>query len=340
MKVCPGCFNDLELKSYIDSNYSEVGVCDFCTSSSEFKTIDIEELLDFFAEFLEIFKPDLDGIPLIDIIESDWNLFSENTNTSHLLTNILTQLDNFLLTYDLRVNYSPEIQDSIKFWEILKNDIKWNNRFLPNLDSIEEFGWDRYFANYFEYPIDIFFYRARLHKDGNQELYDEKDMGRPPQKDATSGRANPQGIPYLYLSESVETTLYEIRATFLDEVSVGIFKIKEEESIKIVDFTENPSAFLSVEDITEKAKSTILKRLISIDLSKPLRRYDSELEYIPTQFICEFIRNTGADGILFNSSLYEGGKNIVLFNEDKVECIKVEKHRISKIEIKSEPISE
>ena len=164
-------------------------------------------------------------------------------------------------------------------------------------------------------------------------------MGSPEKSIVPAGRANPQGIPYLYLSKSIETVLYEIRSTFLDEVSVGTFQIKEDSKVILVDFTEKASAFSKVDEIIEYTKSMLLKRNISNDLSKPIRRYDSEIEYIPTQFICEYIRYiSDSDGILFNSSLHVGGKNIVLFKHDKVRCIKVEKHYISQVEIRSEPI--
>jgi len=84
----------------------------------------------------------------------------------------------------------------------------------------------------------------------------------------------------------------------------------------------------------------LLKKKISADLSKPHRRYDSELEYIPTQFICEFIKHlTGADGIKFSSSLdSEKGNNIVLFATDKVKCISVEGIRINQVKINSKAI--
>jgi len=162
-------------------------------------------------------------------------------------------------------------------------------------------------------------------------------MGSPHKTKVEDGRANPLGIPYLYLSKSIETTLYEIRAFYLDEVSVGEFKIKDDEEIILVDFTFSTGAFFNVGHILDYTKSMLLKRLISADLSKPMRRYDSKLEYIPTQFICEFIRYiTNADGIQFNSSLHKGGKNIVLFVQDKVECISVALHRVTNVEIKAQ----
>jgi hypothetical protein len=157
-----------------------------------------------------------------------------------------------------------------------------------------------------------------------------------------AGRANPQGIPFLYLSEAKSTTLYEIRASYLDEISIATFKIIE--PIKLIDFTS--ALQVSIFDASQQFSTLdefvigiLLKKKISADLSRPQRRYDSELEYIPTQFICEFIKHlTGADGIKFSSSLDSDiGNNIVLFATKKVECIAVERVRINKINIDSEP---
>ena len=82
-------------------------------------------------------------------------------------------------------------------------------------------------------------------------------------------------------------------------------------AIIISDFTESETIF-HPSRVAERIKSTLLKQKISVDLSKPMRRYDSELDYIPTQFICEFIKiYTGVQGIKFRSSLHTLGNNIV-----------------------------
>ena len=62
-------------------------------------------------------------------------------------------------------------------------------------------------------------------------------MGCPPIEKATAGRANPLGIPYLYLCHDAETTLYEVRAVYLDKVSVGKFVINS--NLDIVDFSSD-----------------------------------------------------------------------------------------------------
>jgi hypothetical protein len=70
-----------------------------------------------------------------------------------------------------------------------------------------------------------------------------------------------------------------------------------------------------------------------------MRRYDSELEYIPTQFICEFIKVfTGAFGIRFNSSLHPNGHNVVLFDQKIMTCVSVKKVKINSVNLQGEEI--
>lgn len=67
-----------------------------------------------------------------------------------------------------------------------------------------------------------------------------------------------------------------------------------------------------------------------------MRRYDTDIEYIPTQFICEFIKIfTGASGIRFNSSLHPIGNNIVMFDLQKMECTNVQLKKINKVDLES-----
>lgn len=340
MKVCPNCFNDLELKSFIETTSTENGKCDFCKAETDSALLDIDELEDFFKEFLNIFTESNEGEKLIDVIKTDWNLFSESVDVQKILSNILNEIDFSISNPFHKVKYIDDITYCTSYWEKLKFSLKWSRRYLTDLEELFELGWGSFFNEECTLSYDQELYRARIHKNADQNTFSLDKMKCPRKEDATSGRANPQGIPYLYLSKNPKTTLYETRATYLDEVSVGKFKIKKNEEIVLVDFTEEISAYNNIGNILEYTKSILLKKDISIELSKPIRRYDSELEYIPTQFICEFIRynsraNFKADGILFNSSLHFGGKNIVLFEQDKVECISVEKHQVTEINIES-----
>ncbi len=44
--------------------------------------------------------------------------------------------------------------------------------------------------------------------------------------------------------------------------------------------------------------------------------YKDEFEYLPTQYLCEYIRELGYDGIRFCSSVKKGGINVVIFDTE------------------------
>lgn len=342
MKVCVHCFNDLELKQFIVSNSDEKGQCDYCEEDSNSELIEIGELLDFFAEFIQIFKYNATGISLAQRIQKDWNLFSGEAICNNILPDILLALKSPIINSTITVDYTDDIIDCSSYWETLKEEIKWEKRFLINIDKLEELGWIRQLSQTVQLSESESLFRARLHYSDNQKEIKAADMGCPDKFLVPAGRANPQGIPYLYLCKDLETALYEVRASFLDEVSVGTFQIKDHSTVTLVDFTaESASAFSKIDEIVEFTKGMLLKRCISADLSKPIRRYDSEIEYIPTQFICEYIRYINnkddqlIDGIVFNSSLHSGGKNVVLFNQDKVGCVSVALHQVTKVDIQA-----
>lgn len=83
-------------------------------------------------------------------------------------------------------------------------------------------------------------------------------MGCPPKELATAGRANPIGIPYLYLSDSAKTTYFEVRAVYLDKLSVGTFRIERE--LKLIDFVYDVNLFLSYNDGSLSLKETVIKK--------------------------------------------------------------------------------
>jgi len=345
MKVCDCCFNDEEIKRYIVSTSTEKGICDYC--SSESSLIDYRDLDEFFSKFFSIFKHDeAGGRPIVDVIQDDWNLFSSKAVCVKIFSEFevilaitleLGLLDSSVaVDPNLKVSYIDDIQESVDFWDKLKEELKWKKRFLTNTDELIDLSWDTSFQVYSLLDSGTLLYRSRINQDGQVTPFGCTEMGAPSLKSISAGRANPQGIPYLYLSKTKETTLYETRATYLDTITIGTFQIPDQTILKLVDFTSKESSFNNIDNIISFAIGRLLRDVISQDLSKPMRRYDSELEYIPTQFICEFIRViTGADGIQFNSSLDQDGVNVVLFNPKDINCIGVELHQVEKIAIKS-----
>ena len=55
------------------------------------------------------------------------------------------------------------------------------------------------------------------------------------------------------------------------------------------------------------------------ELSKPVNPDKASIEYVPTQYLTEIVRNLKYDGMIYPSALDEG-KNIVLFDENVVSC--------------------
>jgi len=334
--VCKNCFVDKELKGFIIS-LNTIGDCN-CCGSKGVEIIQIEELVDFFKELIENFKPIQKGERLISKIQGNWSLFSNLEYGQKILNYILDKIDSIVKNSDELVDFNDEIFENVNFWFKLKEQLKWERRYLTNIGYLtDDLGWDSFFESKTVIRKDDIFYRARLHKSADEMLFSNEDMFCPKKEFSSAGRANPIGIPYLYLSDNENTILYEIRASYLDEVSVASFRLKQElfQDVIISDFTEIPPLYAPSE-VNQRIKMTLLKQIISRDLSKPMRRYDSELDYIPTQFICEFIKVfTNVQGIKFRSSLHNVGNNLVVFNQDIMECKEVKKVQVSKVLIDS-----
>ena len=332
--ICKNCFEDKELRAFIFSQ-GEVGKCDYCESDNV-ERIAVEELLDFFQELLENFEPNPKGESLISLLQGNWNLFSNIEKGNKIINSVLDKTNFTISSSEALVGFNQEIRENINYWSKVKEQLKWETRYLTNIAYLtEDLGWDGFFESKTIVKKDDVFYRARLHKNADEEIYHHEQMFCPPKEISSAGRANPMGIPFLYLSDNEETILYEIRATYLDEVSVAKFILKDnlEKDIIISDFTETQTLY-HPNEVNKKIKATLLKQLISRDLSKPMRRYDSELDYIPTQFICEFIKIfTNVHGIKFRSSLHNLGNNLVIFNQDIMDCKEVKKVQVSKVKI-------
>lgn len=335
MNICKDCFLDEELRSEINANAVIDGKCDVC--GKEGKVMDFAEFHGFFTSLLELYSPTVNSNKtIVDIIQDEWHFFKDKDVAKVLLSDVIVT-NNIGYSVTDFVNYTDEICDRVAIWDRLKTSVKENSRFFTNMD---EFAQYNYLTAGKSLHVGQKLYRSRITPVGQKKIKCDK-MGCPPKELATAGRANPIGIPYLYLSDSAKTTYFEVRAVYLDKLSVGTFRMERE--LKLIDFVYDVNLFLSYNDSNISLKETIIKKkvieAISSDLSKPLRRYDSEIEYVPTQLICEYCRRivdsegATADGITFESSLHKGGRNYVLFDESAAKCIRVDSHEITKIDI-------
>ena len=338
MYCCSNCFKDFEVKSIIQNISTVTGKCDLCLSES-IDIVDVRELAEPFQSIVNLYSVDDDSSAILaELIQSEWNIFNLETD---LIDKLLNQMfhnmsikKTGLFTKKVSNKFDTNIESSnqLSQWVEFKEEIKTKNRFfienLMELDLLSDLIKDQVHI----YNSGKLFYRGRITKENG---ISETEIGKPPALLASAGRANPKGIPYLYVATDERTTLYETRATYLDYVTIGTFKSREKLKIVRLRGIGNKSPF-PIENLETYVfyKSFLLE--LEKELSKPLRRYDSELDYLPSQYLCEFIKSKGYDGVEYSSSLNKGGINLAIFNDTKLEFAEKKVVEIKNINIQFE----
>ena len=70
---------------------------------------------------------------------------------------------------------------------------------------------------------------------------------------------------------------------------------------------------------------------IGSEIAKPLRRHDSALDYLPTQYISDFIKSEGFAGIEYKSTMCKDGINFAIFDEKLFECVETKSYDINEL---------
>ena len=350
MKCCINCFASNYIKEIITSFNKENGKCDFCKSENA-SLVDPSTLFYQFKNLIELYipitKPPTDTnnkpLPIEERINLDFpskvfqisdqliikqllmSIVQENKDTYENIFSNPVQLR--YLVDAASLDLSVELRTS---WEKFSNEIQTENRYhITNVIDLEKVK-DILSNITKSYKKDKVFYRSRL---SNKSGFPKNDMWNPPASKAKAGRANPEGISYLYLSNDIDTTVFEIRANLFDYVSVAEFKLKEE--INVVNLRDSdeydPMPFAEEENLEDFLIYLPFISHLENELSKPVRRNDNELDYISTQYLSEFIKSLGYDGVEYKSSLNPEGYNIALFNSHKVEISNVFVNEITKI---------
>ncbi len=349
MNCCINCFESNYLKQIIVGG--EIGNCDYC-NSEEVNIYNPNELSKFFVVLLDLYEEDDAGKYIAEQLIDDFpkKIFTEKiiskNSAKKLLNDILEDdFENYKEILEspvkLKLNKTSYVSDIVEplaiSWEEFCKEIKNVNRFHFNnvldLDKLKSI-FEKYRKEIVRGKL---FYRSRISK--GPIAFSKSEMRNPPAEISTNGRANPNGISYLYLSDSVKTTLYEIRASLYDYVSVARFRLNENIQVVNLSFLSIDIFAYADQDMLEDIliyKDFILK--LESELSNPHRRHDSDLDYLPTQYISEFIKSMGFDGIEYKSSLYPDGYNLAIFNPEKFECKKVELYDIKTIDLTFEKI--
>lgn len=158
---------------------------------------------------------------------------------------------------------------------------------------------------------------------------------------ALEGRANPKGIPCLYVATDKETAMSEVRPWLGAIISIGKFKVMRD--LKVLDFSvehgSNHNLSLYFREPTDDERINAVWRDIDNAFSEPTQASDSKSDYAPTQIISEYIKSKGYDGIAYKSSLAEG-HNLALFDIGSAEVVERTIYKASTIKFGFEHVEE
>jgi hypothetical protein len=164
-----------------------------------------------------------------------------------------------------------------------------------------------------------------------------------PQKDkAREGRANPKGIPYLYLSNRREIALSEVRPWLGSCISIAQFRAVRD--LTIVDLsTDEPPRLrkITVPSFVTPPEQRDQAVWYTIDhaFREPVTPNDEVADYAATQMIAEVFKSKGFDGLAYQSAFQEPGEqghNIVLFDTRSARLINCSLVKVTRLTLSFE----
>lgn len=339
MRCCSKCFGDRDLgRQVIASRSQERGKCPTCGSDKE-HLIEAKALGDYFYSVIGAYEPDDGGKTLVEWLSSDWALFPSDKISAplaaELLANVLDDAD------IVKQRFAPIPYSGANHrerWEKLRVELMHRNRFFPDSElSLDRLSELLTFLEMDSEDVPAEWFRARIEKEGVP--YPPDKMGAPPEKIATHGRANPVGIPYLYLGSETATAVAEVRPHPGEVLSVAKFGV-DPSKLSLIDL-RRPKASVSpfmVEDVTTlRADVSFLDRL-GDELKTPVIPGEAAIAYVPSQYLCEYIKRDGYDGVVYGSSV-SSGINLALFHPTKAAVAEVSEYTVTKVDFTIEPKS-
>jgi hypothetical protein len=174
------------------------------------------------------------------------------------------------------------------------------------------------------------------------------DAGRmkPLKNRAPEGRANPSGIPVLYLASSELTCISEVRPWIGAEISVAQLNILRD--LRGVDLslehgqTSWGAGGLTLKELAGEVlpdadkKERIVWTDIGRAFSQPVTLSDHMADYVPTQVLAELFKSEGYDAIIYRSQFGESGYNIALFDLADADVINCAPYMVTGLEVKFE----
>ena len=336
MNCCSECFSDTQIRRMITAA-AQIGNCDFC-GKENVPICNIDEssdVVDLIAEVLNIYEDDETGELLTSTVINDWSIFRKELSSSSKLVDAFCariyegEQNPNMRKVSIPSNYVSEYGVfSGHSWSEFSAALKDKKRFHNSYFRADQF------AAFLGYSITRYskgseLFRARI--SDKPEGFLQSQMGQPPAGKRRAGRVNPEGIGVLYLTSDEETALREVRASAFDYVTIGIFKLKKDINVVNISALNSISPAVYSSGIESLAANIKVFSDMAKEIAKPLRRNDSPLEYLPTQYITEFIKSKNYSGVSYTSTMGTGGTNIAVFDESLFECVAVHNVEINDI---------
>lgn len=351
MKVCNECFEDTKIRAYIESAGTRVAstyVCGHCgTNSGITHKMDAMKLSEKLQLVIMRFYTHEHVHGMHERARSycdegeDPAIFAGLSNLNDVCFDLFAddseRLANFIVEHR---NWRAEADGGDTFFDSSYDDVWKDNCWFDQTENLwHDFSEKvRYTARFFDHSsynrtdflerlVPMFdelmtsshpevFHRARLidtaHTKERILLNPKKELDKPPQRYAGYSRFSPSGISYIYLAESLNTALVEIRSSVGQESAYGKFELSA--GLKIIDLRKR--ALLEYLDWFNEDFSSSQYCFLSAftkDIAQPVSESDKLIDYVPTQIISEFIWSKGYDGFLYDSSLSRSGYNLVVF---------------------------
>jgi hypothetical protein len=340
MNCCAGCFGDRFLRGAIQFRSKETGQCSYCTSQSV-PVLPPAQLADLFERLVRAYHADPNGKVLVHLFREDWGMFDhprmDDSRAKDLLAEVLNDGE------IVRRTFSPAgdlVADQLRKWEDFRQQLMYRNRFFP----VTDIDLERLKLLFIslrvpsgEVPGD--WYRARIQT--GAAPFPLADMGAPPGRIASQGRANPAGIACLYLGSKETTAISEVRPHTGDIVCVADFRMSQD--LKLVDL-RSPRKMVSpffFEDEAEigrmRSELPFLERL-GEELTRPIVPQAAAIDYTPSQYLCEFIKKCEYNGVIYRSSVSDG-MNLALFDPALAEANAVAQYRVTRVSVDVEAVS-
>jgi len=225
----------------------------------------------------------------------------------------------------------------------------WDKRVQAFLDTLLATSSDRKLP----IPKGSLYYRAQhgtlvqaVHDEHGFEIGEEETCYLPERMiplpyAARQGRANPAGIPVLYLGNSEETAISEVRPWVGAGISVAQFQV--EQDLSVIDlrpghgqFSLGHLTFAKLEGDEEPTAEDKLKSVwIEVDnaFSTPVTSADDAADYVPTQILAELFRRAGYDGIVYRSQFGKEGYSLALFDLEKAKPVSGAPYQVKGLEV-------